>query len=149
MTKSIYIRSTTANDIPRLQELYSLFDSEPNPPVSASELSRSLAEMQCVGDVLLATFDGEVVGTCSVYVCPTLVRGARPFALIEHIAIDPKHRRKGIGSQLIDAAVKHAEAAGCYKVMLMTGIKHKENHRFYEACGFVGDKTGFQKRQIA
>lgn len=146
MTTSINIRSATANDITRLHELYSQFDREPNPPVSATESSRSLAAMQSVGDVLVALKNGEIVGTCSIYVCPTLVRGARPFAVIEHIVIDSKHRRNGIGRQLIDAAVKHADSAGCYKTMLMTGMSRKENHRFYEACGFVGDKIGFQKR---
>ena len=149
MTKLINIRSLTPNDIPRLHELYSQFDSEPNLPVSAEETSRSLAELQRNGDVLVALKNGEVVGTCSVYVCPTLLRGARPFAVIEHIVIDPKNRRNGIGRQLIEAAIKHADSAGCYKTMLMTGMNRKENHGFYEACGFVGDKIGFQKRQLA
>jgi GNAT superfamily N-acetyltransferase len=148
MKNNINIRSATANDIPRLHELYSMFDREPNQPVSAAESSRSLAEMQRFGDVLVALNDGEVVGTCSIYICPTLLRGARPFAVIEHIVINPKHRRNGIGRQLIEAAVKHADSAGCYKIMLMTGMNREENHRFYEACGFVGGKIGFQKRLL-
>lgn len=37
-------------------------------------------------------------------------------------------------------------AADCYKVMLMTGRGSAKVHRFYESCGFIQNKTGFQIR---
>ena len=44
-------------------------------------------------------------------------------------------------------AVEAAFAANCYKVMLLTGRQRPEVHAFYESCGFVQNKTGFQIRQ--
>lgn len=39
----------------------------------------------------------------------------------------------------MQATLDRARAAGCYKVMLMTGSSRPETHAFYRACGFDGD----------
>ena len=45
------------------------------------------------------------------------------------------------------AALAHALAAGCYKVMLLTGSSDPDTHAFYRACGFDGDtKQGYVVR---
>jgi GNAT superfamily N-acetyltransferase len=57
------------------------------------------------------------------------------------------YRRSGIGTSLPHHALSVAWAVNCYKVMLLTGSKCEDVHRFYEHFGFVkGDKTGFVAR---
>lgn len=52
--------------------------------------------------------------------------------------------RNSNGRFVIQEAVKLAEEHNCYKVMVMTGSKREEVHKFYENCGFKkGVKTGF------
>jgi hypothetical protein len=50
---------------------------------------------------------------------------------------------------VIRHAVGHAWDKGCFKVMLLTGSQDPATLKFYEGCGFVQNKTGFQIRQSA
>lgn len=147
---NIQVRPARQPDLPWLQKLYAAFDREANPPLSPEPAQAILSSIGTHGTLFVAEAAAErVVGCCSVYLCDTLVRGGRPFAVIEHVVVAPDLRRLGIGRQLVSAAVRTADLRGCYKVMLMTGSNRVANHRFYEACGFAGDKIGFQRRANA
>jgi GNAT superfamily N-acetyltransferase len=78
---------------------------------------------------------------------PNLTRGGAPYALIENVVTHADHRKKGYAAAVIGRAVEEAWKAGCYKVMLLTGSKNPATLRFYENCGFVQDKTGYQIRR--
>lgn len=89
-----------------------------------------------VGDVL--------VSSCALTIVPNLTRGCRPYGIIENVVTHAGHRNKGYGKAILAHALAHAWAAGCYKVMLLTGRKDQATARFYEAAGFDGDeKRGF------
>ena len=90
---------------------------------------------------------GMIAATCTLIVIPNLTRAARPYALIENVVTDAAHRQHGLGRRVIGAALAGAWAAGCYKVMLMTGSKNPATLRFYTGLGFTQNKTGFQIRQ--
>ena len=62
-------------------------------------------------------------------------------------ATDARHRKQGLGTAVLHAAIAAAWAAGCYKVMLLTGSTRPETLRFYASAGFLQNKTGFQIRQ--
>ena len=50
----------------------------------------------------------------------------------------------GIGTKLMRHALGVAWGEGCYKVMLLSGARREEAHRFYEGLGFRWDsKVGF------
>lgn len=97
--------------------------------------------------LLVGLLDGVPVATCTLIVIPNLTRQAMPYALIENVATDRRHRRQGFGTAILHEASHRAFAAGCYKVMLMTGSKDPAVLRFYEKAGFEQSKTGFQMRQ--
>ncbi len=88
-----------------------------------------------------------VVGTCNISVIPNLTRGCRPFAIVENVITDASHRNRGIGRKLMEMAVGFARNANCYKVVLLSSMKRKEAHQFYESIGFNGNsKKGFEFR---
>jgi predicted GNAT family acetyltransferase len=80
-------------------------------------------------------------------VTPNLTRNGASYALIENVVTHADHRKKGYGAALLAHTAERAWEAGCYKVMLLTGSKNPATLRFYENCGFVQDKTGFQIRR--
>lgn len=89
-----------------------------------------------VGDTLASS--------CALTIVPNLTRGCRPYGIIENVVTHASHRNRGYGKAILARALSHAWAAGCYKVMLLTGRKDEATTRFYESAGFDGDeKHGF------
>lgn len=91
---------------------------------------------------------GETIGsTVTLVIIPNLTRGGMPFALIENVVTDARFRKRGHAGALIRHAFDHAWRNGCYKAMLLTGSENPATLKFYEGCGFVQNKTGFQVRR--
>lgn len=94
--------------------------------------------------IVVAERDGALVASCVCVVVPNLTRGARPYALVENVVTRADCRRQGLATACLDRARAIAEAAGCYKIMLMTGAKDAGTLEFYRRAGFRSDeKTAF------
>ena len=96
--------------------------------------------------ILLACTKDRAVATCTLVVVPSLTRGCASYALIENVVTHKEYRGQGIGEKLMHDASDRAWQAGCYKIMLMSGSKNTEAHRFYERIGFTSTKVGFELR---
>ena len=95
-------------------------------------------------DIIVVEHEGAIVSTCVLAIVKNLTRGARPFAVIENVITDERHRKRGFGRMALSRAIEMARERGCYKVMLMSGSKKEETLRFYENTGFDRyRKTGF------
>ena len=64
-------------------------------------------------------------------------------AEVESMHVHPDFRGKGIGGQLLNAAVDAARQAGCYRVQLTSNLQRADAHRFYQRHGFVPSHVGF------
>jgi len=85
-----------------------------------------------------------LVATCHAVIVPNLSRGVRPYAIIENVGTLSTHRRQGHAKLVMQAAVARCWEAGCYKVMLASGLQNTRAHAFYEAIGFSsGAKQSF------
>ncbi len=109
-------------------------DSLPEPSVVQAVWQELLANPrhQCFGGYLEAA----LIASCTLTLIPNLTRGCRPYGVIENVVTHAQHRQQGHGRAMLAHALAHAWAAGCYKVMLMTGRKDDATFRFYESAGF-------------
>lgn len=142
------IRRAVSEDLSELLALYaelSVGDQLPTPEAAAATWAQLLGSEMI--SVLVAEQDGRAVASCVLVTVPNLTRNQKPFALIENVVTSTALRSQGLGKRIIRAAIDQAWAAGCYKVMLMTGRTDPGVLAFYEACGFQRGKTAFQIRR--
>ena len=150
MQDSVTIRPIRADELPVLLSLYRhLHPGDPELSISTDIerlWQRILADPQL--RYLVAEVSGRVASTCTLTVIPNLTRGARPYGVIENVVTHPDFRQRGIGTQILQAALALAWEQDCYKVMLLTGRKEEATLRFYQQAGFeAGVKTGFVARR--
>jgi GNAT superfamily N-acetyltransferase len=95
--------------------------------------------------LLLVACDGDrIVGTTDVIVLPNLTHGGRPYANVENVVVDASVRGQGIGRAMMDAAIAHARAHGCYKISLTSNLQRSAAHRLYESLGFEASAHGYR-----
>ncbi|WP_439497624.1 GNAT family N-acetyltransferase [Bosea sp. (in: a-proteobacteria)] len=144
------IRKAVAADLPAILALYAELSATDRLPL-AEDATDTWAKI--LGSEMMslhvAELDGRAVSTCVLVIVPNLTRNQSPFAIIENVVTLAAMRGRGIGKRVIQAAFDEAWAAGCYKVMLLTGRKDEAVFRFYESCGFARGKTAFEIRRPA
>ncbi|MVA09843.1 GNAT family N-acetyltransferase [Agrobacterium vitis] len=148
MSTAITVRPATFNDLEALLALYKDLSSNNNFDAAERVHDTYAAILSHPGLTVFMALDRErPVATASLLITPNLTRGCRPYALIENVVSAESHRGKGYGRAVVLHAIDAAWNADCYKVMLLTGSTRPEIHRFYEACGFLQNKTGYQFRR--
>lgn len=137
------VREAREGDIPGILELYEGYFVT---GAKIEDCIKSFEGMESLRGIhpLVAEAGGLVVGSCILYVLPSLARGRQTIAYVDHVIVDEKHRRKGIGKRLMDECVRIAKEASAYKLFLPSGFSRKEAHVFYEKAGFRGHGYVFQ-----
>lgn len=94
--------------------------------------------------LVIAEFDGQVVGTMQLTYIPGINRLGEYRCLIEAVHVVPTHRNLGLGGEMIGWAIEQARARGCGIVQLTSNKKRLDAHRFYERLGFKKSHEGFK-----
>jgi predicted N-acetyltransferase YhbS len=89
---------------------------------------------------------GELLGSVMGITCIDTVGECHPFMVLENLIVSSKCRRLGIVKMLVEYIEEQAREQGCYFIMLMSLMKRKEAHRFYEALGYSTEVAqGYKK----
>ncbi|MCF4097654.1 GNAT family N-acetyltransferase [Maritalea mediterranea] len=141
------VRLATKRDAIALQDIYTHLHPD-DPKINEDQFEQELEALLADPDrmIIVAELDGIIVSSCTLFILPNLTRGNRPIALIENVVTHKQYRRTGLGKKVLHDAFDRAEAAGCYKVMLLTGSQTEGTHHFYQEVGLKPDKTGYHKR---
>jgi GNAT superfamily N-acetyltransferase len=144
------IREAEISDVEVLQELYleHLTKYPPKEPQLKEDWIALLKEIKQDSNyhLLVCEVDGKVVSSITLVVIKNLNHNLRPYSVIENVVTHFDYRNKGYASRLMEHATEIAQAANCYKIMLMTGSRKESTLNFYKLNGFTSDKTAFQKR---
>lgn len=148
----VLIRVAVNKDIPRILELYDeqltigTTEAEKQQDISLDDYVRVFNKINTLPgcELIVAEENGEVIGTSMLMIVPNLSHKALPWAIVENVVVDKKHRRRRMGKLLMNYCEKKAKEAGCYKVQLLSNKTRKEAHEFYKSIGYKSSAEGFR-----
>ncbi len=80
--------------------------------------------------IFVAESEGELIGACMAG-----YDGHRGW--LYAVAVDPAHRRKGIGEKIVQHSIRNLKKLGCKKVNLQIRSTNTEVAAFYRSLGFI------------
>ncbi len=143
----VIVRRARAADLDAVCELLAQLPIDGRAAIPADAAGRVFDAIlrQRGRSLLVAESDGTVVGTADLVIVANLTHGCRSFGLVENVVVAPDARRHGIGRALMERVVSDAQAAGCYKVQLLSNTERTDAHDFYAAIGFELRAAGFRR----
>ncbi|MCC6794907.1 MAG: GNAT family N-acetyltransferase [Candidatus Hydrogenedentes bacterium] len=134
------VEPATLGDLSQLVELLGFLfaqeaDFHPDIVLQAKGVRRILDDPG-VGRILVFRENGRAVGLVNLLFTVSTALGAT-VAILDDIVVHPEHRGKGIGSQLLDAAIALCKAEGCARIHLHTDHDNHGAQRLYERHGFT------------
>lgn len=144
----IEIRLAKREDLPVIAEML-LRDSLLESPHEAVPTSEQLAAFDLIaGDpdnqILVATLNGQVVGTLQLTFIPGISHKGTWRAQVEAVRVREDLRNQKIGTQLMEWAIDRARERGCWMIQLTSNRSRRAAHRFYERLGFKASHVGMK-----
>ena len=132
------IRPANVADLPDLLALLTQLDLGED---GASSLETMTAEFEKITanpyhTIYVAEQAGALVGTFALIIVPQLAHGGTRSGIVEDVVVDADQRGQGIGQAMMWFAIERCREAGCYKLVLASGNRRVDAHRFYENLGF-------------
>ena len=143
----VVIRSAEERDVGTLAGLL----GELGYPISEADMSNRLAFVASSpnDELFIAELDGLVVGFVALRTMEFVHRVAR-YGQITAMCVSGKHRRRGVGSRLVEHVEALLRQRGIIDMQVYTGVYRKdEAHEFYRAIGYEATGVRFVKRMTA
>ena len=147
---AVLVRRARARDAGEVARLYAQLVANPSLCVLPGRLDElhghPEAALLVAEDGMDGAGDTRLRGTVFVAWCPDAMFGRRPFAVVDNIVVDAAARGRGVGAALLAEVERLCVARDCSKIMLLSASERADAHRFFERCGYAGDrKRGFVK----
>ncbi len=88
-----------------------------------------------IGNIFVAKKNEKIIGMVILLYTVSTALGER-VALLEDMVVFPDERELGIGSTLLDHAVKYANEKGCKRITLLTDKMNIRAQKFYKQHKF-------------
>ena len=88
--------------------------------------------------ILLAKDNDQMVGFVNFVVRKTILHPGSS-GLIDELIVSKSYRSKGIGKNLLQAAIEKCRRLGCCEVEISTEKSNSSAREFYRRCGFKED----------
>jgi ribosomal protein S18 acetylase RimI-like enzyme len=95
-------------------------------------------------ELVVVELDGETVGFIDQWIIHDFAHGAK-LSYIQNLYITSKHRRKGVGSRLLEEIIRSAENKGVLEIHVVTEFENKPSIRLYRKHGFVEESLQLER----
>lgn len=145
---NIIIRQANKSDISAIERLSLelIGATEDNEGFDINEVSKNCRHFLRDDNyyILVAELDGNLVGLISFTTYRTLLHpdlSGLPCELI----VTESHRRKGVGTKLMQSFIEECKGLGCCEVEINTGLNNNRAMDFYRKLGFEERGIVFEK----
>jgi GNAT superfamily N-acetyltransferase len=135
---NILIRKATESDLPAIGKLLAELVNAMN---DTEGIDIGIALKTCEqflkdasSHFLVAEMEGTPVGFINFTIRQTILHRS-PSALIDELVVAKEYQGKGVGKQLVLAAVEKCKQLGCCEVEVSTEKTNIKARRFYSKCG--------------
>ena len=137
--KDILIREATKSDLPAigklLEDLTNAMDDTEGIDIRIALKTRERLLNDASLHILIAAKEGTPVGFINFTVRQTILHRS-PSALIDELVVAEEYQGKGVGKQLVLAALEKCRRLGCCEVEVSTEKTNLKAREFYSKCGF-------------
>ncbi len=92
-------------------------------------------EKKCYAIKITAQENKEILGRAYLYIMFNDLH-KEPFGFLEDVFVKEKNRGKGIGTKLVETAIKEAKKQNCYKIICTSRYSSTKVHDLYAKFGF-------------
>lgn len=135
----VSVRPASVMDADEVARLTTQLGYDADPSVIAATLGRILSRQD--QRFLVAELDGRPVGWLHALTAEYVESGA--FVVIGGLVVDRNHRRKGVGSLLMQHAEAWAGEKGSSIVRLSSSTSRSAAHQFYQDLAYAKIKTQY------
>lgn len=89
----------------------------------------------CYAIKIIAIENSQEIGRAWLYVLRNDLH-REPYGLLEDVFVEEKYRSCGLGSKLVQMAIKESKKIGCYKLIATSRYSRKKIHAWYKKLGF-------------
>ena len=135
----ILIREATKSDLPvigkLLEDLTNAMDDTEGIDIGIAIKTCEHLLNDASSYILVAAMEGTPVGFINFTIRQTILHRS-PSALIDELVVAEEYRGKGVGKQLVLAAIEKCRQLGCCEVEVSTEKTNLKARKFYKRYGF-------------
>jgi len=142
----VRIRKATAADVAAVLALYAQPDLDNGHVLPVDQAVKLFEKFGRYPDyaLYLAEQGSAIVGSFALLIMDNLGHLGTPSGIVEDVVVAPECQGQGIGQQMMEFALEHCRAKGCYKLVLSSNARRTRAHAFYESLGF--ERHGYSFR---
>ena len=145
MTETIVtLRPATASDAERIAALF----TEEGYPAGPSDIVGRLERFEGEhSQVVVADFDGEVLGFIAVHAMPRFEHDDRIVRILA-LVVDPGVRERGVGHRLMEEAERLGREMGGTFIEVTAGHHRPEARHLYESVGYDAGVSAYLRKRL-
>jgi GNAT superfamily N-acetyltransferase len=137
--KDILVREAKKSDLPAigklLEDLTNAMDDTEGIDIGIAIKTCERLLNDASSHILVAAMEGTPVGLINFTIRQTILHRS-PSALIDELVVAEEYQGKGMGKQLVLAALEKCRQLGCCEVEVSTEKTNLKAREFYKRCGF-------------